>query len=289
MELVKLRHGAGEVVLAPAIGGAIVSWTDRDQPMLRPPVPGSLELEAVRGLAAMPLVPYSNRIKAGLFSFAGAHHEIPATWSGHAIHGVGWKRAWTVTQAGETAAIMALDHAADGLWPFAFHAEQHVTLGEASLTWRMRLTSRHDGPAPAGLGFHPYFPRGEGVTLRFAADGVWFNGHDEIPMRHALVPREWDHREGLRVGRTIVDNCFTGWQGPAVLDYGTHRLAISADKLFRFLIAFTPDGKDFLAIEPVSHMNDGINRMDGTTDHGMVTLRHGETLEGAMHIALTRP
>jgi aldose 1-epimerase len=296
MDLVKLRRGEGEVVLAPHVGGGILSWTDRGQAMLRPPLPGALELGLVRNLAAMPLVPYSNRIDRGLFGFAGTRYELPATFGGHAIHGVGWKRPWTVTRSSDDTATLRLDHAPDELWPFAFQAEQEVTLGEASLTWRLSMTSHHDGPAPAGLGFHPYFPRGgdavargAGASLRFAADGVWLNGPDSIPMRRAPVPDEWDHAGGKRVGATVVDNCFTGWRGPALLDYATHTLAITADPLFRFLVAFTPEDKDFFAVEPVSHMNDGVNRMDADVDHGVVTLQGGETLAGAMRMDVHWP
>ena len=293
METLSLRRGDGEVMIAPTVGGALLSWTDRGQSILRPPLPLALELGLVRSCGAFPLVPFSNRINRGVFAFDGQLHALPAIFGGHAIHGVGWKRAWRVVASSATEATLALDHTPDELWPFAFHVEQHVVLGGDALTWGMRLTSLHDGPAPAGLGFHPYFPRGTGATLRFAAGGVWLSAPDSIPMRHAAIPQEWDHAAGRVVGSTIVhlDNpCFTGWRQPAVIEYAEHQLVVTADRdsLFRFLIAFTPEDKDFFAIEPVSHMNDGVNRMDGDVDHGIVTLQHGETLEGEMHIALRR-
>jgi aldose 1-epimerase len=284
MVRVTLRHGDSEVALAPEIGGSILSWTDRGTPILRPPLPNSLDLSLVRSLGGYPLVPFSNRIARGEFIFDGAHYELPPMSGGNALHGVGWKRAWTVARATANSAMLRLDHAPDELWPFAFLAEQDFAIGNSGLSWRMRLTNLHSGPAPAGIGFHPYLPRGDGVTLHFHADGVWFNGPDSIPFRHGPVPFEWNHSAGRRVGSTILDNCFTGWRGPAVLEYATHRVSIAADPVFRFCVAFTPEDKDFFAVEPVSHMNDGVNRMGGDTDHGVAVLQQGETLSGEMRM-----
>jgi len=288
MELVTLRRGESEAVIAPGIGGGILSWTDRGQAMLRPAQPDALRFGLPRGLGAYPLVPFSNRIEHGVFEFAGHRYELPAISDGHAIHGVGWKHRWTVTGATADTATIALHHPAGELWPFAFDAEQRFVLGDTGLTWSMRVTNRHDRPAPAGIGFHPYFPRGGGLRLQFQAAGVWFNGPDSIPMRHASVPAEWDHSEGRAVGSTIIDNCFTGWRSPALLDYGTHTLTVSADALFRFFIAYTPEHKDFFAIEPVSHMNDGVNRMHDGVDHGIHILNPGAALQGEVHMALAR-
>jgi aldose 1-epimerase len=287
MELITLGDGGSELVLAPAIGGAILSWTWQGVPVLRPPLPGGLELGSVRSLGAYPLVPFSNRIKHGAFEFDGARYELPAISGGHAIHGVGWKRGWTCISASPREAVLTLQHEPDELWPFSFHAAQHFALSDGSLSWGIRLTNTHGAQAPAGLGFHPYLPRLDGATLTFHASGVWFNGPDVIPLRHARVPGEWDHGAGLHVGSTIVDNCFTGWRAPAVVDYAAHRLTMTADKLFRFFIAFTPEDKDFFAIEPVSHMNDGLNHRSGDIDHGVVVLRHGETLSGEMRMEVS--
>ena len=37
--------------------------------------------------------------------------------------------------------------------------------------------------------------------------------------------------------------------------------------LFGHLIVYTPPGEDFFCVEPVSHMTDAINRMDGDDRH----------------------
>ena len=44
--------------------------------------------------------------------------------------------------------------------------------------------------------------------------------------------------------------------------------------------------RDFFAFEPVSNMTDGINRIDGATDHGMTILRPDETIAGTIRFSL---
>ena len=63
-------------------------------------------------------------------------------------------------------------------------------------------------------------------------------------------------------------------------------LAIAADPVFRHAVYYTPEGRDFFAFEPVTNMTDGINRIDGMTDHGMAILRPGETLAGIVRYIL---
>ena len=79
--------------------------------------------------------------------------------------------------------------------------------------------------------------------------------------------------------------------GLMVVDAGILRVLgidIAADPIFRHLIVFVPEGKDFCAVEPVTNMNDGLNRMDGETDHGVFVLTPGETRRGTVRFRLDR-
>ena len=55
---------------------------------------------------------------------------------------------------------------------------------------------------------------------------------------------------------------------------------------FRHVILYVPEGRDFFAFEPVTNMTDGINRIDGITEHGMAVLKPGEHLAGTIRFAL---
>ena len=289
MNLITVEVGGAKLVLAPEIGGSIAGWTRHGAPMMRAAAAEALEGHEPRDLSSYPLVPYSNRVAGRCFRFDGETHVLPDLLNGHAIHGAGWRLPWAAIQDGPTATIM-LDHLPDALWPFAFRAEQRFTLGPDSLVCELLIENRHDRRAPAGFGLHPHFPRSPAMRLQFSAEHVWLNGEaDMIPFRRIAVPAEWDHRDGLAVGDTRLDNCFASWGGHARLSYPDRGFTIdmAADPVFRHLVVYIPPGAGFLAVEPVSNMNDGLNRMDGVTDHGVFVLEPGESRSGRIRYTVT--
>ena len=279
--MLTLRAQESSLVLAPEIGGALLGWTVGRLPVLRRALPDAIVAGKVGGMAGFPLVPFANRIANGRFHWEGGDYRLDRN-SGdhpHAIHGVGWQSAWCVREASAAAAVLTLEHDPFGSqasrWPFAFAAEQHVALTPQGLRVMLRVTNRHFGPAPAGLGLHPYFPRSTFSALRFGADGVWLNGPDLLPSRHVAVPVDWDHRRGREIGSLALDQCFTGWDGSAHVAGRGLGLTLRAGPTTRYLQVYTPAGQDFFCVEPVSHMPDAINR----PAHPMRVLGAGESFE----------
>lgn len=275
--MLTLQADDASLVLAPGQGGSILGWTSGRVPLLRHAAPQAVMPGTVREMACFPLVPYSNRIARGRFSFTGTPYQLALNFGDHpnSIHGVGWQRAWQVTQATRTEATLCLYHRSDTNWPFAFTVEQRFQLTPTALRIDLALTNQHTGPAPAGLGLHPYFPRGS-VTLRFHADGVWHNGAEMIPTHRTTIPPAWNHATARPVGSAALDNCFDGWTGIATLAWPDRTLTLEASEIFRHLIVYTPPGQDFFCVEPVSHANDAINR------GAMHVLAPGETLRGTV-------
>lgn len=292
--MLTLQAGELSLVLAPEIGGTIVGWNFGAIPLLRRPAPEAIMRHDAGGLACFPLVPFSNRIAQGKFRWAGRDYALDRNFGDrpHAIHGIGWQSTWSVATASATSAVLTLTHAATGAqaarWPFAFEAEQRFTLTAERLRVALSITNHHSGPAPVGLGLHPYFPRAHDATLQFAAREVWTNLAEPLPAQRIPVPPEWDHARGLLVGSAALDNCFTGWDGTARIAWvsGGPALIVEAGELFRHLIIYTPPGHDFFCVEPVSHMTDAINRIDHEINAGLRTLAPGETLQGEISFRL---
>jgi aldose 1-epimerase len=276
-----LHHAKLRCDLAPALGGSIAGlWLD-DIPVLRS-TPGPA-LRQARLAGSYPLVPFSNRIGQATFSWAGQRHSLLPNNppEPHAIHGVGWQHLWTVLQADAQRAQLAYKHEADGGWPFAFAAEQEIELANQSLVLRMRLTNQSDAPMPAGLGWHPFFVKRPGSQLRFAASGRW-------EMNAAKLPTHWLPVPGLDTDCATldVDHCFDGWAGVAQLVDELLRTRISAN--LQRLVVFTNPSRDFVAIEPVSHVNNALQLMqqtDASADAlGLQLLQPGNTMSSEMQI-----
>lgn len=286
--LLSLAAGHALLRLAPEVGGAIADWWRGDVPVLRPQVPGALEEGDPRGMASFPLVPVSNRVAGNRFSFAGLTHFLPPLLYGQSIHGAGWQLPWTVHESGPAHATLRLRYPGGTLWPFAFAAEQRFLLEPDGLRHEIMVRNEAEHAAPLALGMHPFFPRTPSARLHFAAHHVWQHDAHIIPTHRADVPPQWDHRHGQVVGTVAVDHCFATWRGLARIVWPEHDLALSiaADPVFRHVVVFTPPGRDCFALEPVTNMTDGINRIDGTTEHGMAILRPGEELAGTIRFTL---
>ncbi len=287
--LVTLTAGRARLRLAPAIGGAVVDWVVADAagrpvPLLRPTSAAALAAGEARGLASYPLVPLSNRVAGNRFSFAGLSYTLPALLGEQYIHGAGWQVPWEVAAVGADRATLRLSYPGGALWPFAFVAEQRFALMADGLRIEMMVRNTGEQFAPVAMGAHPFFPRAGGARLRFGARQVWLQDGARIPTRRVEVPAQWDHRAGMAVGQVELDHCFAEWGGAARIDWPEHGLglAIDVDPVFGHVIVYTPAGRDFFAFEPVSNMTDGVNRIDGVTEHGMAVLKPGEAIAGAM-------
>jgi aldose 1-epimerase len=289
---ITLAAGDLSLVLTPALGGAIAGFTQAGFALMRvsPPAP-----DGGHALSCFPLVPFSNRIADGAFTVAGRRYQLNRLprFAPHAIHGEGWVRPWRVAAASAAAATLVLDHdaAEPGSWPFPFRAEQHFSLDQSALAVRLSLVNTGALSMPAGIGLHPYFPRHDGVVLGFRAASVWRNGPDQLPAARAEPPPpEWRFDPPRPLGAPGLDNCFAGWSGTTSIAWPAagRGLEITADACFGHAVVYTPAGGPDFAFEPVSNMNDAINRMEIVPDHGLVVLAPGAALTGLVRFAVAR-
>ncbi len=256
------------MLIAPAVGGAIAAFDWNGTAILRPTSPAALAAGAVREFACYPLVPFSNRIAEATLRWEG--HAFPLLRympaHPHAIHGSGWQHPWSVVERETHRAVLELTHDAVGAhaaaWPFAYRARQTFTLAGSTLALRLEIVNIGDRTFPFGLGWHPFFPRSPRVELGFRADGVWETDPSCLPTRHTAVPAAWDFSTPRAIGATTVDNCFTRWRQPAIVGWPERGLSVevSADAACDHLVVFVPPDRDFIAVEPVTHMTDAFNR-----------------------------
>ena len=293
-----LAAGDARVELAPALGGAIARFAFRDVDVLRPVSDEARAAANVRGYACYPLVPYSNRIANAAFTFDGRTHVLARNFGDHphSIHGVGWQRPWRIVAQEPASALLAFDHTIDSeadtrAWPWPFRATQSFVLtpGVAGATLAERVTIVNSGvtPFPFGLGFHPFFPRSPATELAFRADAVWETDATQLPTTRIAIPDRWRFDPPRAVDPVQLDNVFTGWTGEAMLVDRTRRIAttLAADSAASFLVVYVPGSRDFLAVEPVTHMTDAFNRAArGEAGTGARTLAAGAAFSCTMRV-----
>jgi len=276
----------------PVLGGTLAYFGSVEDPAIefvRPTPVRAYAEKNTRGTAGYPLVPYSNRIGDGRFSFDGVDYQLdinsPIPW--HPIHGIGWIRQWSVTSATPQRLVLSLTHDSSGFtdraWPWSFDATQIFDLDDTRLQWSLSLTNCDTRKMPAGIGMHPFFPKSPAMEVQFAAQAVWQNDERMLPTGRTEVPFEWNFRDHHPIAALAVDNCFAEWTGHAVLTWPDRdwSMQIDADHVFSHLVVFTSPARDSIALEPVSHANNALNLAPQRDDTGLVVLGPGETLSGS--------
>jgi aldose 1-epimerase len=276
----ELACGKLRCEIRPDLGGCIAGLWWGDVPVLRSTPAAALD--SVRRSGSYPLVPFSNRVGQARLLWAGTSHPlVQSTTEPHAIHGVGWQRPWEVLDASEQFALLSYEHKADAAWPFAFDSSQAFRLSEEALVMTLSITNQSAGPAPAGLVWHPYFAKHPGNHITFQAGGRREMGEDKLPTQRVASSGLDADCAGLD-----VDHCFDEWRGPALLRNDRLRIEVSSN-LSR-LVVCTSDARDYVAIEPVSHVNNAANLMakHGLTaeELGLRVLQPGESMSAEMSI-----
>ena len=298
MAALELVDGVARVALLPAVGGAIATFAWRGRDVLRPIPAEAIAAGNVRLAACYPLVPYSNRIRDARLRFGGAAHALARNFGDHphAIHGVGWQRAWRVERADAANACLRYTHDPRGddarAWPWPFTATQTFALGNdadgARLAVTLTLANTGTAAFPFGLGWHPFFPRDAATTLRFEARDVALNDATQLPVRRVAASGAWSFASARNPGGATLDNVFAGWRGHAELTAadGT-ATTLAADSACDRLVVYAPEGRDFIAVEPVTHDTDAFNRAaDGEPGTGMRALGPGQAFSCTMRIAV---
>ncbi len=295
-----IENNVWQVGILPETGASVAfgrvrrggAWLD----VMRPTPAESYHLSAA--CASYVLIPWSNRIRAGVFRFRGVEHRLRIdTKDGNAIHGVARDFGWKIEAADGTSIELSFrsgEHANIN-FPWRFSARVRYWLeGERFLT--ATTVKNEDGAAfPAGFGHHPYFVR----NLAGRADD---EAQVEIPCRRYFVLEKClpsagpvpivaglDFRTLRNLGPMLIDDCLTGREAgkPVRIIYSRGGLALrmDCDALFENIILYAPPGKPFFAVEPVTNANDGFNLFEqGIAGSGVFVLEPGQERSGTFSL-----
>lgn len=285
-----LESGDWSVEVDAARGGLIRACRWRGRDVLVPAKAGTWPQGADAG--CFPLVPFSNRIRSAEFSFLGERIKLPAPAFAepHALHGLGWRRAWQVHPSPANEIVMFHAHPGED-WPWPYEARQTLSVADDQLSLTLSLKNTGAHTMPAGIGFHPYFPRSPDLLVSAMAEGYWQTALSDpgIPTGWSAIAPETDLFREKDTSGADLDNCFTGWNRQVRLAYtrARYKVDLKASASFSNLVIYCPPGRDFLCLEPVSHVNDAANLTGISAAQQMECLEPGETLQGAMYFCVS--
>lgn len=206
------------------------------------------------------LAPWPNRVHDGRYEFGGETHELPVNEPGRnaALHGLVFDRDWHVGHPTANAAALSVSIGPQEGYPFMLRLQIEYVLGADGLQVTLRATNLGERPAPYGCGFHPYFTSGprpvDDATVRIDAGRHLEVSPDRmLPVGiRPVAGGPYDFTGGRTVGEQHLDDAYTdvghvgigGRAGDAVTVWRADNLP--------WLQAFTPSGRDALALEPCS-------------------------------------
>ena len=132
----------------------------------------------------------------------------------------------------------------------------------------------------------------ERTILQAKVSGVWLSHPDCLPKEHVTdFPPSWDLKAGISAAGSLIDNCFTGWDGLACVTWPDQKLqlalnlsAVSAEVSAHFaspnyLLVFRKIEGNHFCLEPVSHPIDAFHQPG---QPGLQVLKKGESLTMAV-------
>ncbi len=295
--------GKQKLGLAPAMGGSVAAWQlDRAgfEPfdLFRPWDGADYAGDPLRIVrASYPLAPWSNRISGGGFSVegdGGKFHTLMPNAAGmpYPIHGDAWQQHWQYQQHDAASLDMTLESNKCNGNPHHYRAVQSFKLVDGGMDQSLSVTHLGDAPLPYGLGLHPWLPRNEHTTLQAKVGGVWLSHADCLPKEHTTdFPSSWNLNDGISAAGSLIDNCFTGWNGTACVTWPEQSLQLtllqqqSQSMVIaevsthstppNHLLVFRKATGDHFCLEPVSHLIDAFHQPG---QPGLQVLKKGESL-----------
>jgi len=226
------------------------------------------------------MAPWCNRIEAGTVRVGSRQVRLDPNFpDGTAIHGQVYSLPWELQHDG----ALRVQGGGDG-WPWDYEVTLQVDVGDQGLRLAHTLVNRSAKPMPAGIGIHPWFRKP--VQLAIHGDAV-FGQNAEAPTESEPVHGPSDLR-ALREMPHDLDATWTELAKPPVkLLWPTlgvqATMSVTAPDIF--IVAASPASLDAIAVEPQTHVPQGLRRLLNHEPGALAMLGPDESLRMTVELA----
>jgi len=226
------------------------------------------------------MAPWCNRIEAGTVRVGSREVRLSPNFpDGTAIHGQVYLLPWELQQDG----TLRVRVDGDG-WPWEYEVAQLIEVSDGQLRLDYMLTNRSTEPMPAGIGIHPWFRKP--VLLAIHGDAV-YGQNTETSAQPEPVHGPLD----LRTLREMPDDLDATWtelaRPPVRLLWPTlgvqATMNVTAPDVL--IVAASPASLEAIAVEPQTHVPQGLRRLLNHEPGALAMLGPDESL--GMTVELT--
>jgi aldose 1-epimerase len=272
-----------EVTIVPGIGNMARSMMVRGRDVLWSPPGGLAAFKAKPSLAGIPfLAPWANRIDQLAFFANGKKYllneqlgNLKLDRSRQPIHGLlATSPHWQVVAVSATATAAEVTSRFEfwrhpelmAQFPFAHTIEMTYRLKAGELQVETVLKNHSTAPMPVLVGFHPY------LRVHDAPRDQWqlhLAAREHVVLSEHLVPtgatKPVAFADPLPLAGVQFDDVFSGLirneAGRAEFWFqgAKQRISVELGPQYRAGVIFAPKGRDFVCIEPMAAITNGIN------------------------------
>lgn len=282
--LLAVAGGPIETELFPAVGGRLHRLRVFGQDLLRTPDDLTRHAADPFSWGGYVMAPWCNRIAAVPTMVGDALVRLrPNAADGSAIHGQVYAVPWAVRADGS----LWVRGGSDG-WPWPYETTFRASVADRVLTIEQTLTNLGTDAMPGGLGIHPWFRRP--LEVRISAERVLTSNTDpDAPIEPVAGNLD------LREFRRMPDDLDAAWPDPgdpavelAWPDLGIRATVQARSEAGVCIVAASPGWLDAIAIEPQTHLPQGLRRYLRSEPGGLHPIQPGETLSLVIELAFER-
>lgn len=274
-------------------------WVERPFEPDRDLVWGYTDTANKKGGQGDVLLPFPGRVAGGTYVFEGKRQQLARNDKDgpNAIHGLVRARLWEGVHDGGTAQFRtAIVGSEQPGYPFDLDVLVGYELIPSGLACAFVVRNSGEGPAPVGIGFHPYLVGGrdaDSTVLRLPASKLVEFGDRLLPTGRIVdVPPDLDFRTARRVGSAVLNHCWTGLAADqdGFVRVRAGEVELWMDRHFPYVVAYTgdalgPHARKAIAVEPMTCATDAFNH----PEWGLRVLQPGETMMGTWGFARANP
>lgn len=286
--------GPSSFLTLSTLGATLLRWVERDAAgesiELVDGYGSGEELSGQDGMRSAIMVPFSNRVDGGRYTWEGRDIEFASPSGVPVLHGLLRDRAFEIRHAeavGSTATVaFTSTELRPGRWPgypFAVDVTVEYVISARRVSVAIYATNVGNTRAPFCSGWHPYFALGDvpadELVLHVPASVRVVTDEALIPMPESAAYAKitegdpWDFTRGSRIGNRVIDTCFTelarnndGFIVTNLADEMRGR-ALHVWQERGSVHVYTGDGlrraqRRSVAVEPVEALTNALNRPD---------------------------
>lgn len=283
-DLLSIAGGSIHVELLPAVGARFHRLRAFGQDLLRTPDDLAEHTREPFFWGGFVMAPWCNRIAAGPTAVGDELVDLQSNFpDGTAIHGQVYAAHWSVRDDG----TLWVRDGGEG-WPWPYETTLRVTIADRVLLIEQSLQNLGANPMPGGLGIHPWFRRP--LDVRIPAARALTSNSDP----GATIERVSGYLDLHELGR-MPEDLDAAWLDPAdpAVELEWPELRIRAALRARSdagvcIVAASPGWLDAVAIEPQTHLPQGLRRLLAGEPGGLRLLEPGETMRLAIEMTFAR-